>query len=603
MAQSAIMDKTADRAPRLGKAPVELPSEDGNVADWMPVINRRIMERIHTGNLGSSAAINRDLYFYLWFGNCSGFLRHKPASLNVTLLTEVMGKKHLLFDYLSTPFDAYFPMAMEDRMDFHRECSAFFYCLDQLKKMVVDFRSRKENISFTFSTGPFYSLVCEDNFNIIHTFDTAERVGLANVLPAVNRLLVQNDVNAVVVTEIPSKRRPQLHTIANFVEASLHCPISMIPTMYGLRFVNHLDLGIPVPVKFHDHCSVGSIKLQWSRAPSFSPNIKMGFSVEIIRAIYHLAKSCFIPSFYPDTFETPLPYTPLTFFNILRSLVERHVWIRDFMTSHESGSPFNPVLVPPFYRLAWKTFKDLLMNKPVLIYTASRSFPVQLILKRMQQNPVQLLLVGGDHFKRHDTKPGKVLPPAFFVNANCVDDVRRAVKEPQYTAMTMDEWKVPQFSLLLAKDHGLDKSAKLCIVDIKTSTMVFSLDFFAHFSYMDSTPPSAELSKPKVPEVKAPKKGLVVLCCLELADRYEMDLVVRGVSITNEKGKKDSIVFSIRLFINSTISLFRCCRDDGPQVPVCIGTWSHSVVGSQDQTARVAVSLARFVGCHQQVVL
>ena len=274
------------------------------------------------------------------------------------------------------------------------------------------------------------------------------------------------------------------------------------------------------------------------------------------------------------------------------------------MTSHEGGSPFNPVLVPPFYRLAWKTFKDLLMNKSVLIYTASRSFPVQLILKRMQQNPVQLLLVGGDHFKRHDTKPGKVLPPAFFENAHCVDDVRRAVKEPQYTAMTMDEWKVPQFSLFLAKDHGLDKATRLCIVDIKTSAMVFSLDFFTHFSYMDSTPPSAELSKPKVSEVKAPKKGLVVLCCLELADRYEMDLVVRGVSITNGKGKKRfELYFLFDFFINSTISLFRCCRDDGPQVPICIGTSSISVVGSQDQTARVAVSLARFVGCHQQVAL
>jgi hypothetical protein len=379
----------------------------------------------------------------------------------------------------------------------------------------------------------------EDRFNIIHSFDTAERIGLGNLLPAVSHLLDHDDVNAVVVTETPSKLRPQLPTIVQFVEASLSCPISMIPTIYGLRLVNHLDLGSPVPIKFHDHRSIGSIKLQWSKAPPFSHNIKLGFSVELIRAIYLLGKSCFIRSFNPnaDSFKNPLPYSPLTFFKIVHSMVERHAWIRNYIMSHEGGSPFNPVLAPPLYHLVWKTYKALLMHKPVLVYTASRSFPVhQLVSKRMQENPVQLLLVPGDHFKRHETKLGKVLCPSFFENVHCIDDLREFAKEASFLAMTMEEFKMAPFSLLLAKDHGLDKSTKLCIVDIKTSSMVFSLEFFTHFSYTEFKLPSKSESKPKAPEVKAPKKGLVVLCCLEFADRYEMDLVVRGVPINNEKG-------------------------------------------------------------------
>ena len=122
-------------------------------------------------------------------------------------------------------------------------------------------------------------------------------VGLANQLPVASLLLIQEDINAVVVTEfMPFKLSPQCPPLASFVEASLFCPLSMVSTMYGLRLANQLDLGSPVPIRCHDHLAVGSTKLQCKKTPnSFSTNMNSDTSTELIGIIKSMGRSCFIP--------------------------------------------------------------------------------------------------------------------------------------------------------------------------------------------------------------------------------------------------------------------------------------------------------------------
>jgi len=342
-----------------------LPSEFSNSEGWLSVIKRRIMEGMNLINMTSVLTDGMDLKDFLLTGNCLLLEAPKRPQADSPKFTRLsLKEKDWLVNYLASPFDAYFSSSMEDRMNpyFDIVPSTFVYCRDQLKKIVTKLRSRKDQISFPFSTCNYYEFGCEDRFNIIHCFDMVERVGLANFLPPVRSLLLHEDLNAILVTEITSKQRPQLSKPTKFVEASLHCPISMIPTLYGFRLANHLDLGSPVPIKFHDNFSVGSIKLQWHRAPSFSTNIKLGFSVDLIRAIVRLAKSCFISSYNPKpvSYQVLWPYSPLTFFNLVHSLAERHACIRDYATSHEGASSLNFVLVSPFYQPVWKTFKDMM---------------------------------------------------------------------------------------------------------------------------------------------------------------------------------------------------------------------------------------------------
>ena len=106
-----------------------------------------------------------------------------------------------------------------------------------------------------------------------------------------------------------------------------------------------------------------------------------------------------------------------------------------------------------------------------------------------------------------------------------------------FSAVKMDEFDRPPFSLFLAKDHGLDTSTKFCIVDIDSSTMIFWLDFFTNFSFKDAEERknlAENECEPKLPEVKS---GLNVVCCLEYPDRYELDVAVRGVEINAETGE------------------------------------------------------------------
>ena len=504
-------------------------------------IHKEMLSKLSSGN-SETSALEGELSHFIEFGSCYESCNNPPTCLNPTLLDLEHRKWNV--NYLATPFDAFAPFPLGSE-------SIFQYCLSTLEDMISAVRLRKEHVTFTFSDSTFYELSAKNKFQVIHCYNTTDQVGLANLLPVANRLLVEGDPDAVVVTESASwKRAGDGHlTVGSFLESSLCCPISMIPMMYGLRLGNHLDLGSTVPIEFHDHRSTGTVKLQWHKTPS-SLNIKMGFSSELVEATIQLAKCCFIPSYTTNAVSTidlsPLPYSPMTFYNIIRSLLERSIWTKDYLSPHEPCSPLNPIMVPSFFRLVWKSIKAWLMNQSVLFLTATNTFPHKAILKWKQKSPVQLLLISAEEFKIYDTKPGKVLPQSFFKNSHCIDDLKWS-NNGFFSATTIDTFELSPFSLLLAKDHGLNTSTMFCIIDIKTSTVIFSLDFFSHFSCT-----SFELTSDRPnDEYKSTQKevslsdGLNVLCCLEFFDRYELDLAVRSKSKFKETGKLDDIILMI----------------------------------------------------------
>ena len=394
MAKHAMLDKDFDKSRSLFQVKPTLPDE-GDILQWTQVIKRRIMEKINYGNLSSRQwlfDIQQDLDEFLfsgniWLGYSTDYAPH--VSPNVTLLS--LEHNYWSVNYLASPLDAYFPISVEDRT-INDLCylsplrPSYSYCRDKLKKMVQYVQACKERIQFSFVTCQLHQFKAgEDRFHVVHCSDTGERIGLANILPVATNFLLDKD--SVLVLEVP-KLPLKLPTVAKFVEFSLRCPISMMPTVYGFRLANHVELGSPVPVNFHDFKSAGSIKLLWHKAAPFSGNMKLGVSSELIKATILLAKCCFTPCYTPNASEVQLPYTPLTFFNVVHSLLERCGWIRDYLTLQEGCSPLSPMMVTPFYRLAWKTYKDFLMDQPVLVFTATRSFPFKKLAKLKQMSPV-----------------------------------------------------------------------------------------------------------------------------------------------------------------------------------------------------------------------
>ena len=264
---------------------------------------------------------------------------------NITLLTNHFEHICWLVNYLATPFDAYLPIGQEDRtapdLCYSNPLRPDYnYCKKKLKEMVQNVQTRKDRIQLTFFSCQLHQFrPGEDRYHVVHCSDAVERIGLANILPLAYKFLLDED--AVLVLEIP-KLPTNLPSVSDFVEFCFRCPISMMPTMYGFRLANHVQLGSPVPVKFHDSKSFGSIKLLWHKAPSFSSSIKLAVSAELHTAIILLSKCCFIPSYTSSSSEKSqtqlLPYSPLTFYNVIHSLVERCAWIEDYFHLNDETS-------------------------------------------------------------------------------------------------------------------------------------------------------------------------------------------------------------------------------------------------------------------------
>lgn len=69
-----------------------------------------------------------------------------------------------------------------------------------------------------------------------------EGIGLANIITATYNCLTDENPDSLLLTETDCPWTDSDATLTNYVESSLCCPISMIPTIYGYRLANHLKL-------------------------------------------------------------------------------------------------------------------------------------------------------------------------------------------------------------------------------------------------------------------------------------------------------------------------------------------------------------------------
>ena len=165
------------------------------------------------------------------------------------------------------------------------------------------------------------------------------------------------------------------------------------------------------------------------------------------------------------------------------------------------------------------------------------SFPRQEILRRKQEKPITLWLVSNEDVKQHGVKPGKVMDESFFEKAHCITDNRCIRNGEPFPAMTMNEFKNQPFSIFLPKDHDLDPSIQMCIVDAETNAMIFSLGFFATFTSEERLNPFPYYFAPR-PHPPEADKGLYVQSCSESKNQFEVDFGLREVVIDGPDGNK-----------------------------------------------------------------
>lgn len=212
-------------------------------------------------------SITKEIESFLKTGNFEPI--DSVACLNPTLLAESLREVKYCWDvdYLTCPFDAFFPISFKDQMASDMKFdSAYSYCKTKLQSLVSELQSRKSRIVFHFYFCDWIEKCLfgeeqkfKNEFHVIHCADLADRVGLANVLVATNGCLIQDDPDALLLTEtscwvnhhVLEKEDP---SVAEYVEQALCCPLTMIPTFYGLRQIDHLDLGSPACIQVIFFC-------------------------------------------------------------------------------------------------------------------------------------------------------------------------------------------------------------------------------------------------------------------------------------------------------------------------------------------------------------
>ena len=370
----ASVDEKANKLRNDGEP---LTSEEASFTDWLSVIKERMLNKMSFGNL-KPQTIEKEVEHFIQFGNCAESPSHQfqPFIRNISLLTT--SKQNWQVDYLACPFNAYFPVSFEDQqhllLHFPSNNNAYNYCKAKLQQLVTELRARKNRIIFHFHSNYFFELDILNprtlnKFQIVHCLGTSDSVGLANLIPVAARLMTSDNPGAVLLTEADSWHGfRNTDFIIEYIKRTLCCYISMIPTIYGMRLAHHLELGCSVPAQFHDGKSANGFILKWQKAPSYSSNVKLIPSNDIMVAALALAQTSFIHSYIPkkeeppskpkiDNFRNvnrltpemcevsptgpPLPYKPLTYFYVWHSVINRCGWMK-----HDNSTPGEPLMNP-----------------------------------------------------------------------------------------------------------------------------------------------------------------------------------------------------------------------------------------------------------------
>ena len=456
--------------------------------------------------------ISKEYHNFFDTGNCEP-LKEPKAFINPTLL-EVSSNQWKV-NLLACPFEGFFPIPynkLNSTVTNRKDGKILLrHCQTVLKERLVQFRSQKRNITFFFHIDDCLLLSLsnphlKNHFQVIDTSNVVDHVGLANLLYAASNFL-QDGPHSILFVESMNWQSLK-SSVLEYVETSLSCPLSMIPTLYGLRLSNHLRLGNAVPINVFRN-STNPVTLVWRKVPSYSANFGLNVSPAIQRALINLQKLCFLVndedsySIYQCGLKK---YTPMTFYNLIHSLASRCVLSRDSLRSL-----MLPHLIPKPLEIAWQTQQDWVTGKEVVLYQVTCA---TVHSESTFENTSTIRLVLFNHTKMKD--------------ANYIDNFHL-------------DWKVSSpkgnvvVSFILSKDHGLPESHFASIIDESDTTFRFSINYLKHFrqTVVKNPSPLKIIPRPLVSITNEVK----VLSCSESEDQYEFDIVILGARKKQSYGK------------------------------------------------------------------
>ena len=504
----------------------------------------------HADQLKSSIML--EIWTSFKTGNCSSLVG-KTVSVNPTLLTFATNKYTI--QPLACPFEGYVPVPFKQlKSTRHNGGVLLSYCQDVLKNLLLQLRSVKKTTFFHFHLGDSMQLCfsneLKNRFHVVECSNLSDHLGLANLLPIARRCLIE-DPEAIILTDSMGWQMLK-PTVPEFVETMLCCPLTVIPTLYGLRLANHVRLGRFSPVKILRE-EPEAITLTWKNVPTFSTDIKL--NLELSSSLKHaftlLKKICFLEN--DDDFVSgnmgPLNrHTPLTYYYIVQSLLSRASWNAEAIQFF-----LEPAIAKPF-SLFWKTINDWMNGEELLHYQltcpySSISKPLPMEIDSL---PLRLLVVPQSETQKYLNVQADTLKRAYMTGNRNQTSLEAFIKGARFidnfnVSMTRTADGKPgdvSISFLLTKDHGISELDAVFPVSVKGGYAPFTGPLILLKSYKKTTARSffsdefhSRLSLNEPTSVVATTQGLNVLKCVELQNGYELSISVQGLDIQNIKGK------------------------------------------------------------------
>ena len=383
----------------------------------------------------------------------------KAVCVNPTLLHPATLRWHV--NYKLSPYCGYLPLSREEIDITVRSQVLIRSCQRILKGLVSSYRRRLEDVKVFFYLEEALEYCYTERslkFDVIDCSNIADYEGLVNVINAC-KLRLADHADAQLLTE--SKGWGHLTPLL-YAEEMLCCPLSMIPTIYGLRLTSNFQAGDPNLQRGE----LSTVSLCWKNVPPLR-NVVCYSSSTLTQCLIKLASRCYLMN---DIFSLSYFCTPLTFEYVINSAAERiavgNSWLND-VKRQTFGSK-----LPSVFELSKRTTKSWADGRPVSKFTADVNFEIgahhlKLLKSKYMATPIlRLALIplfyidSGILFAGGDLLENII---SFNWDVHFIDNLQVEMKR-NYD----DSVEYASISFLLIPDHGLEETHFGIVLDLGT---------------------------------------------------------------------------------------------------------------------------------------
>jgi hypothetical protein len=460
---------------------------------------------------------------YFEKGSCRLENDTKIVCLNPTMVDHVM--LFWTIHYSLCPFDGYLPFLKEELVTSIKNEMMIRSCQKILKNLLSCYRKRLidgKTFEFLFYLEDAIEFCYSENvnkFDVIDCSDFADQAGLVNLILACSGKLSDHP-SAMLFTETFRWFPFGKGSVKFYLEKVLCCPLSMIPTIYGLRLKSRIELGFPEYVDLRRPISP-PVYLCWQKALPFH-NVVMSASPALSEFLKQLANVCF-DSKFPLLITSDcgiLLYTPQTFSYVVNSMIQR------LGGDHWLKKDVRPAEMQPNFQLARRTLDAWKEGQKILKLFAkipSSSFNKFLHRALDSEVPVHrlILLPKAKHGNSYDfSEPG----------VHFIDNFQVKLK------VSSTGWKDVSISFLLIPNHGLEKTHRAILVNKPDQSEVVVFESFETTEVEDWSFPFPFIPSKIQPEIPAPGEfHMKVDSCIESEDEFH--LKVNLISSENACGR------------------------------------------------------------------